>query len=1095
MIRQSFNDMKTFLHIALWLVVLLLVVMSSKAVLGLSAELVAPTTAYTGDTITIIFGSDDYTATNTLSVDGAVVASTSPYFWTADNYDVGSHTLLATATLAGGLTSTVQRTLAIEENISAFILHEPAQTEYASQSIPVELLARQTVDTCEVETSQTIYPLSGQNGLFTGQLTLSEGIHTLMFRCSENNNVIEQERTILIDTIPPQILEITPQNGAIVSANPEIVVLTDEVANCEIWHTGQTDKRPMTSTDKLTHHYTGPFTKGTNAFTFACADIYGTINVPSSITFTYEDVLTARVEIKDVKKKTETDVPILSAGTYEVNLLTSHDIEMPTLQYALQQGGTRTIALEKETAQKWIGFLVIEDDAGEESASFTFSARNTDGAVGTEITDGRLFLIDTKAPDQLEGVEIDSFSDRIELSWSSEKDDGFIIYRSEKQKITKADEYARTETTTYTDTDVLDAVEYYYAVAAIDKAGNIGPLSTVVYGAAVPQRTEAEKQIRNAEQEYEAGLMIENIDRFLLDIDAAYEQLETEQDEDKLIFIRELEMLEQLTTLRAEMKALQRELETLSQQGLSPENFHARIVSINEKLLVSQKMIPTQLTIKSSAGFEQASDNTIINKYVSELPEKYGSLNRQQYLALVQDIMDGTTIDGEILVLERLNKDRSEEFYTYIKKDISFPLQERPLSLVEHIPREVSEAPEQLSFTPQFDSYHDAAVEFSLPANSRSYSLHYLIKGDVGLANARLVRSVLLPQVSVLGAESLITGRSVSFFGESFFQGNLFYIFGGLLIAGLLIYYFTMDAGPRPQMNPALPNTSVMNTALTASPASMDAFLHALTEKLSALSPPSIPSQQDPQSYFQNSPSNTFFKRRDVGQQKGPLGSAHVGVRRSASNSLRSSASYYPPPSSSGAVIVDKHLPSFDLSRTEEENFARAIEEFAEQTTSLKGKHSPENLQESNSRERTSQKSNPQEGILQEGLSEYAMGASDLSRLLKDAHTAIDNKEYLEAKKRYELASRLSPMSALANEERRSLQMLYNKLLFFQQMGLAADAERNKQLPELNLAMERLRALAQKLPEEESALITDAKERFRTLSKAANRLAIAANTF
>ena len=72
--------------------------MSSKAVLGLSAELNAPTSAYAGDSINIIFGSDDPTATNELMIDGTLITSATPHVWQTSIGDTGIHSLLVTAT-------------------------------------------------------------------------------------------------------------------------------------------------------------------------------------------------------------------------------------------------------------------------------------------------------------------------------------------------------------------------------------------------------------------------------------------------------------------------------------------------------------------------------------------------------------------------------------------------------------------------------------------------------------------------------------------------------------------------------------------------------------------------------------------------------------------------------------------------------------------------------------------------------------------------------------------------------------------------------------------------------------------------------------
>jgi fibronectin type 3 domain-containing protein len=82
---------------------------------------------------------------------------------------------------------------------------------------------------------------------------------------------------------------------------------------------------------------------------------------------------------------------------------------------------------------------------------------------------------DVVAPSAVAGVTAETSGDSVTLGWSAASDDlelgGYIVQRD-------GVEIARTSELSYTDTGLPQAVEYGYAVAAIDAAGNIGPPTT-----------------------------------------------------------------------------------------------------------------------------------------------------------------------------------------------------------------------------------------------------------------------------------------------------------------------------------------------------------------------------------------------------------------------------------------------------------------------------------------------------------------------------------------------------------------------------------------------------------------------------------------
>ncbi|MBR9703726.1 hypothetical protein GOV10_06810, partial [Candidatus Woesearchaeota archaeon] len=246
MIRQVYKDAKTFFHIALWLVILLIVVMSSKSVLGLSAELAADNNVISGETAIILFGSDDYTASHELKIDGTPVATSSPYNWLTTDGDIGLHSLLVTATAQNGLTSTAQQTITVESANAALSIEEPSKTEYTNTPIPVLLLVNDAVTVCDASLGDENVALTKNGNFFSGEMNPVDGIYTLSVLCMAGATQIEDSHTLLLDTQAPETLSSNVHNGN------SIVIETSEVATCRAWRESNSEStaQEMTSVDR-----------------------------------------------------------------------------------------------------------------------------------------------------------------------------------------------------------------------------------------------------------------------------------------------------------------------------------------------------------------------------------------------------------------------------------------------------------------------------------------------------------------------------------------------------------------------------------------------------------------------------------------------------------------------------------------------------------------------------------------------------------------------------------------------------------------------------------------------------------------------------
>jgi len=104
-------------------------------------------------------------------------------------------------------------------------------------------------------------------------------------------------------------------------------------------------------------------------------------------------------------------------------------------------------------------------------------------------TDYAEIYYDTNAPEIPVGVVADSMSNgSIRLTWNSSDDNGsgiyvYRIYYSTTDNVTTTANYFTTSNTTYTYSPNMDQ-NYYFKIAALDKAGNLSSLSLTVMGQA-----------------------------------------------------------------------------------------------------------------------------------------------------------------------------------------------------------------------------------------------------------------------------------------------------------------------------------------------------------------------------------------------------------------------------------------------------------------------------------------------------------------------------------------------------------------------------------------------------------------------------------
>lgn len=111
-----------------------------------------------------------------------------------------------------------------------------------------------------------------------------------------------------------------------------------------------------------------------------------------------------------------------------------------------------------------------------------------------------------------------------------------------------------------------------------------------------------------------------------------------------------------------------------------------------------------------------------------------------------------------------------------------------------------------------------------------------------------------------------------------------------------------------------------------------------------------------------------------------------------------------------------------------------------------------------------------------------------LSEKIKTAHEYIDQKEYIPARNIYQEA--IERLSDVSRHEKESVNELYYKIMLYQTVQRALESAEQKDAQRLHEQLKVLQGVAQKVPESQTTLISDAKAIYSELNRKANRLVI-----
>lgn len=452
--------------------------------------------------------------------------------------------------------------------------------------------------------------------------------------------------------------------------------------------------------------------------------------------------------------------PPLKGGKYKINLITSKtSLETPTLEYSFNEIVYNPISL-KGSGENWEGNLIVPDSAGDAVCSFRFKAKDLSGEEGTKIAGDNSFIIDTNKPPVIGIIDAIGYQGQIKLNWFFEEEfKEFNIYKSENSQVEYTDFYDTSSKEYFYDNDVEKGKTYYYRVAGVDEAGNIGDLSREVYATALLSNY-SEKSGLDPKLIGKVDNSLSEINSVMQDIEEISELMDLKEEKTKSLFI-DIKLDKELDSSIAELNSLKRDVEKYKLQDLSEEELENKLASATLKLNIIKKKVPEDITITD----EKESVRTLDEENIQKAFLEYSSNSEYEYKKEISETLKiieekGIKITSNFYILEIMYLDGTTKKITLVENYVSGKIGDiEELYLIEVVPKEIAERSSELKIMNLDYSVikDDPVISFKSDTGKIIYYLNK--ETDLESLEEILIVPIKIPETEV--KESNITGRFV----------------------------------------------------------------------------------------------------------------------------------------------------------------------------------------------------------------------------------------------------------------------------------------------------------------------------------------------
>jgi hypothetical protein len=660
------------------------------------------------------------------------------------------------------------------------------------------------LSTCRYDTQAKQYDDMG--GIFAGNetghnvsLSLADGPYTYFAACKDTNNNSGNPENVsfVLDTVPSVIREFSPV-GTVFRRSVEFNVTTNEAATCRFDISDviyENLASQFEQTGRLIHRQAYPnLAEGAYTYFVRCKDSAGNRNQESTrVSFAVNVRPTAVVAIENGD--------ILQAGKYTVRLVVSEPLaETPSLRYNFNDDANlRTISL-MGSGNSYSGYMIVGEELGDKIGTFFFQGIDETQLSGTEITGGKLFVIDTKKPKAPLSLEIENDKRGLQLSWyyDGETQDYYKIYRSASASVSYADYYVRSEESEFLDKDVEDGKTYHYRVSAVDVAGNEGDLSVERYlTATLAGQTKEESVQLSSTLTGTVRRKISGMDKSLLDIDASLTYISSLSDPAAVDVVVYFDLMQKVRSAKQAVSDIRAQAEGLLSLDLNAEELRLRMDKIDLALQKNLQNVVDKVEIMQKSDIQQVHDDSDVYTAIADAVQSSERLD-QEYQKSMLEVNDRAKVGLNIVQVKITYLEGRSEVLTLVRKDVQADGTVAG-RVIESIPKDVaSSAKEVLSMQSYRTLKDDPVLEWPLSSGKAEVRYYFASAKDINRLKTTRTIVILSPEkqgINQTTANNSITGLAGKdvFASEAkggFSLQQIIIFFGIIVVVGLVIYYF-----------------------------------------------------------------------------------------------------------------------------------------------------------------------------------------------------------------------------------------------------------------------------------------------------------------
>ncbi len=478
--------------------------------------------------------------------------------------------------------------------------------------------------------------------------------------------------------------------------------------------------------------------------------------------------------------------PPLREGQYEVNLVTSKPcLDEPILEYTFDGTNYKQIYLKGE-GTNWKGFLIIGSSLGELTGSFRFKANDLAGRQGTKIIGDKIFIVDTIKPSSINVIDATGYSGQIKLDWFySEKVKEFYIYRDESPNVENTNYYKSTNKNYFFDNDVERGKTYYYRIAGVDFAGNIGELSKEVYATALLSNASSQERGLDAKLIGKVDNLLSEIDSLIGDFREILQIIELKETEEKELF-NDLKLGKEIENSVSELNSLKRDIEKYKLQDLTELELENKLNSAKLKLNIIKKKVPEDLIVLEKKEIQREINEENIQKAILEYFEYSKELDKNTKKEVSETLKISKEkkikIKSEIYLSEITYIDGTKKEITIVKEYLDSEIEVLDdFFYIIILPKDLVEKASDLKVI-NLD-YEVIKEDPVLAFNSDTKRITYYIEKKASLKE---FENVIISPIKIVSKRTQVTGNAIS----DYIPKNVFGIAILVVFILALIIYF-----------------------------------------------------------------------------------------------------------------------------------------------------------------------------------------------------------------------------------------------------------------------------------------------------------------